>query len=257
MSTQFATSPDGKQIAYDSSGEGPAIVLIHGGGGRRLEWHEAGYVERLRDNFMVITVDLRGHGESDLPTDPTDYTTDKMGQDILAVADACDVEQFTLWGISYGSKICRYLAVQSDRVVKLILIGAQLGPGVSGQLRQDAYDFCEHWPPILEGLNDGTIKTKSLPQADQEWLQQFKIPVVLAWVWAMLDWPVTEPADFRCPTLWLAGSEDQDAIASIKEYEDSLPGSMDQVSIVEGLDHQQAFEDIEAVFPILLEFCES
>ena len=73
----------------------------------------------------------------------------------------------------------------------------------------------------------------------------------------MLDWPVTEPADFRCPTLWLAGSEDQDAIASIKEYEDSLPGSMDQVSIVEGLDHQQAFEDIEAVFPILLEFCES
>lgn len=45
MSTQFATSPDGKQIAYDSSGEGPAIVLIHGGGGRRLEWHEAGYVE--------------------------------------------------------------------------------------------------------------------------------------------------------------------------------------------------------------------
>jgi pimeloyl-ACP methyl ester carboxylesterase len=31
------------------------------------------------------TVDLRGHGESDLPTDPADYTTDKMGQDILTV----------------------------------------------------------------------------------------------------------------------------------------------------------------------------
>ncbi len=72
MNMLFTNSPDGTQIAYDSSGAGPAIVLLHGGGGSRQEWHEAGYVRRLEDHFTVITLDLRGHGESDLLTDPAD-----------------------------------------------------------------------------------------------------------------------------------------------------------------------------------------
>jgi pimeloyl-ACP methyl ester carboxylesterase len=137
MNTSFAYSPDGTRVAYDRCGTGPAIILLHGGGGKRQEWHDVGYVSRLQNDFTVITPDLRGHGESGLPTDPADYTTDKMGQDILAVAGACGVEQFTLLGMSYGGKISRYLAVQSERVAKLILMGTQLGLGVSGQLRQD------------------------------------------------------------------------------------------------------------------------
>ena len=70
-------------------------MLLHGEGGMRQEWREAGYVERLRDNFTVITLDLRGHGESGLPTEPADYRIEKMGQDILAVADAWGVDRFT------------------------------------------------------------------------------------------------------------------------------------------------------------------
>ena len=180
----------------------------------RQEWHEAGYVRRLRDNFTVITVDLRGHGESGLPTDPADYTTGKMGQDILAVADACGVERFIIWGMSYGGKVSRHLAVQSERVAKLILMGTPLGLGVSGEIRQDVMDFCAHWPPIVQAQRDGTLDLDSLSQDDQDLLRRLSVPVVLAWVRAMLDWPAIEPADFRCPTLWLVGSEDRHAMAS-------------------------------------------
>lgn len=52
-------------------------------------------------------MDLRGHGESDLPEDPADYAINKLCQDILAVADACEVERFSLWGMSYGGKVGR------------------------------------------------------------------------------------------------------------------------------------------------------
>jgi pimeloyl-ACP methyl ester carboxylesterase len=48
MNTLFATSPDGVRVAYDRSGTGPAIVMLHGGGSSRQEWHEAGYVRRLQ-----------------------------------------------------------------------------------------------------------------------------------------------------------------------------------------------------------------
>jgi pimeloyl-ACP methyl ester carboxylesterase len=243
MSTSFANSPDGTRVAYDRSGTGPAVVLLHGGGSMRQEWHEAGYVRRLRDNFAVITVDLRGHGESGLPTDPADYTTDKMGQDILAVADACGIERFIIWGMSYGGKVSRYLAVQSERVAKLILMGTPLGLGVSGELCQDAIDFCAHWPPIVQAQRDGTLDLDLLSQDDQDVLRRINVPVVLAWVRAMLDWPAIEPADFRCPTLWLVGSEDRHAMASIKEYEESLKGSRVQVHVVESLDHEQVFAE--------------
>ena len=135
MNTLFADSPDSVRIAFDRSGTGPALVLIHGGGSNRQEWHEAGYVGRLREHFTVITLDLRGHGESGLPTEPADYTIDKMMQDVLAVADACEVECFTVWGFSFGGRVGRYMANQSERVAKIILMGTPLGLGISREFR--------------------------------------------------------------------------------------------------------------------------
>ena len=64
--TSFASSPDGTQIAYDCRGAGQAILLLHGGGVTRQEWHERGYVRRLQDRFAVVTLDLRGHGNRQL-----------------------------------------------------------------------------------------------------------------------------------------------------------------------------------------------
>jgi pimeloyl-ACP methyl ester carboxylesterase/GNAT superfamily N-acetyltransferase len=257
MNTLYASSPDGARVAYDRSGAGSAIVLLHGGGGTRQEWHEAGYVRRLRDRYTVIAVDLRGHGESSLRTDPADYSTDKLGQDILAVADACGVDRFAMWGVSYGGKIGRYLAAQSERVVKFVMIGTPLGPGVSGERRRQAVDFFAHWPPIVHAQGAGTLDLDALSPDDRDFLRRFNVPVMLAWVRAMMDWPAIEPADFRCPTLWVVGSEDRYAMASLSEYKDSLQGSRLQVHIVQGLDHERAFDEIDRVFPTMLAFTKS
>ena len=80
MKTESIISADGTQLVYDVVGSGSAIILLHGGGGgqSRKSWHEAGYVERLKDAFTVIAMDIRGHGESDKPTEPGAYTIDKM-----------------------------------------------------------------------------------------------------------------------------------------------------------------------------------
>jgi pimeloyl-ACP methyl ester carboxylesterase len=197
--TSFAQSPDGTPVAYDHCGTGPAIMLIHGGGKRR-DWHEAGYVRRPQDSFTVIATDLRGHGQSGQPKDPADYTVEKMTQDLLAVADVNEIRRFIIWSMSYGGKVSRYLAAQSERVAKIIL------------------------------------------------------PVMLAWVRAMLDWSAVEPADFRCPALWLIGSDNPYAMASLKAREELLKGSAVRVSIVEGLDHEQVFTEVDSIFPAMLAF---
>jgi len=137
------------------------------------------------------------------------------------------------------------------------MMGTPLGLGVSGERRQEAIDFCAHWPPIVQAQRDGTLDLAALSQEDQGFLRHFDASVMLGWVRAMLDWPAIEPADFRCPTLWLIGSEDRYAIASLKEYEESLKGSRVQVQIVEGLDHNQVFDGIDKVFPTMLAFAKS
>jgi pimeloyl-ACP methyl ester carboxylesterase len=257
MTTVFAHSPDGLRIAYDRAGSGPAVLLLHGGGSNREVWHEFGYVGRLSQDRTVITLDLRGHGESDLPTDPAEYTTDKMGGDILAVADACGIERFTIWGMSYGGKVGRYLAAQSDRVTKIIIMGIPFGPAVTAEMRQQIEAFCIHWPPIIEAQRDGTLDLDSLSEDDREFLGGANVPVIMAWGRAMIDWPSIEPADVRCPALWLVGSEDEPAMASVREYEDSLKDSDVQLHIVEGLDHPGVLMEIDRVFGPMLAFTQS
>jgi len=257
MKTLFASSPDGVQIAYDRIGKGPALVLVHGGGSNRQTWHEAGYVERLQKDYTVITLDLRGHGESDLPTDPAEYTTDKMGQDILFVEDACGFEKFIIWGVSYGGKVSRYLVAKSERITKLVMMGIPMGASVTDEIRKDIEAFCERWPPILQAQSDGILDLDALSQDDREFLQSFNIPMMMAWGGAMVDWPFIVPADFRCPTLWLVGSEDQPAMDSVSEYEQSLKGSNVQHHIVDGLNHEQTFEEIDKVFDPMLAFTQS
>lgn len=261
MNTRFATSNDLTRIAFDISGTGSPILLLHGGGGSRMDWREAGYVARLSQEFTVIAMDLRGHGESDKPTDPACYTTEKMGQDILAVADACNTEHFILCGYSFGGNVGRYLAASSDRVSRMVMLGNRMA-GSSDEHRQFVFDFRARWAPVVEAARSGAFDPKSLSQKDQEDIQELSfpgelLPSVLAWSTAMLDWSTVTPADFCCPTLWLIGSENEKALESFKEYEEELPGSNVQVRMFEGMNHAQEFENVEQVLPVILSFFKS
>jgi pimeloyl-ACP methyl ester carboxylesterase len=257
LNTSYAISPDGCQIAYDLNGNGSPIVLIHGGGHTRRNWHDTGYVNRLKNNYKVITLDIRGNGESDKPADTAGYTTDKHCEDILAVADACGIDQFSVCGFSYGGNIGRYLAAKSARVSRFIMIGIPFGPGASGDFRQHLLQFKKHWSTILQARADGLLEVKSLSPEDQDALQSGDIPVSLASMSALLDWQSIEPQDLRCPTLWLAGSRNDTALTSIEEYKTRLKDSKVSVQIVEGLNHIQEFKEIDQIFPRISAFLQA
>lgn len=254
MSTHFATSNDGTRIAYDRTGIGPAILLLHGGWRTRQDWHEYGYVKRLQEQCTVVAIDIRGNGESDKPITPAAYTIANHCEDVLAVADACGLEQFALWGFSYGGNIGRFLAVRSHRVTKLIIMGIPFGLAASGGFREFIEKHSAHWQPIVEAQRAGTLDSTTLSEDDQQDLRELDIPVDLAWLGAMLDWGAVEPADLRCPTLWLVGSANEFTMTDVHARRDSLANSSVQVAILEGLDHSGELTEIDKSLSVMVAF---
>ncbi|NUP74019.1 MAG: alpha/beta hydrolase [Sinomonas sp.] len=119
-----ATNPsDGIPLAFDVSGEGPAVVLLHGSALSRAIWRGLGYVRAL-EGFTVVRMDLRGHGRSGKPHDPAAYRMPLVVADVLAVLDAAGVGRAHVVGYSFGSRVGFALAAgQPERVASLTTLG--------------------------------------------------------------------------------------------------------------------------------------
>ncbi len=62
---------NGVSINYEVSGQGPALVLLHGWTENHNFWKFQ--IPAFTKDYMVLTIDLRGHGESDKPKKDTLY----------------------------------------------------------------------------------------------------------------------------------------------------------------------------------------
>jgi hypothetical protein len=74
------------------------------------------------------------------------------------------------------------------------------------------------------------------------------------WITALIGNPRVEPSDMKCPTLWVVGTRNEAAYASVKQHQSKLDGTKVTLEIIEGLDHPGEFEQVDRVFPRELEF---
>ncbi|MFL7795166.1 MAG: alpha/beta fold hydrolase [Anaerolineae bacterium] len=247
MATLFSTSVDGTRIAYDVAGHGPALMLLHGAGKTRRDWHKAGYVERLKDDFTVITVDIRGAGDSDCMYDIADYGIEKICEDLYAVADDCGASKFAVWGFSFGGSIARYLGAWSDRVTAIAVIGVPFGPAVHEEFDRFIDQFLKKWEDVILAAREG-----SAPQSKGKIKGQ--IPALAACFQAMRDWPSVEPGEVACPTLLLTGTKNRSTLDWVEANRGTLAAAGVQIEVVEGLVHDQEFTKIDCVFPVVSAF---
>ena len=249
VKSQHVNKPDGTRIAYDVTGDGPALMLLHGAGKTRQDWHKLGYVERLKDDFKVITLDIRGTGESDFRTGIDDYAIEKIVADLLDVADACGAEQFSEWGYSFGGNIARYLGAWSDRVSAIAVIGIPFGPAVDEAFDRYIDEFVKQYAPLAQAYVCGKFSEKQRKSAIKG-----RIPVWITCFQAMSEWPSIDPGDLYCPALLLAGTKNKSAMGWLSANRDALDAAGVQLQIVEGLNHSQEFTKINSVAPLVRAF---
>lgn len=107
---------DQVEIAYDESGTGGAVVLLHGYPFNRTLWSDQ--VGVLSKSHRVITPDLRGHGESTVGP----ASMKRLASDVAALLDSLGIERATIGGLSMGGYVTLAFVRQfPERVNGLIL----------------------------------------------------------------------------------------------------------------------------------------
>lgn len=113
-------------IAYEVTGEGLPVLLIHGfASNARVNWIDTGWVKALTGaGYQTITFDNRGHGESGKLYDPAAYPAPEMAEDARRLLDHLGLSQVRVMGYSMGARIAAFLTLNHpERVVAAVFSG--------------------------------------------------------------------------------------------------------------------------------------
>jgi pimeloyl-ACP methyl ester carboxylesterase len=113
------TSRDGTEIGYFSSGDGPPLLLIHGGLGDHTRWDALR--PYLEPQFTVHAMDRRGRGASG---DGPEYQLEREFEDVVAVVEAVadrSGSAVAVYGHSYGGLCALGAATLTAGIDKLVL----------------------------------------------------------------------------------------------------------------------------------------
>jgi 3-oxoadipate enol-lactonase len=105
-------------VETEGSASAPVLILSNSLGTDLHMWDDQ--APAFSQHFRLVRYDRRGHGKSGAPKGP--YTMDRLGRDVLAIADALGVKTFNWCGLSMGGMVGQWLGANApERVEKLVL----------------------------------------------------------------------------------------------------------------------------------------
>ena len=256
------TQVNGITIAYSDQGTGLSIVFLHDFPLNRTMW--AQQVDALASEFRVITVDLRGHGESDAPL--WRYTLDQSADDVSALLDHLAIQQALFVGLSMGGYILfAFYRKYAARVKGMILADtraqADTAEGRDGrfQMAQTAYKkgpsaIADIMIPNL--LSPATIQAKpEVVQNVRAMIENNQISGIAGDLMAMAERPDSLPLlpQISCPTQLIVGELDQATPPSdAKLMTENIPGArlviIPHAAHLTNLEQPETFNQIVASF---------
>lgn len=217
----------GFEMAYDdTNGSGVPLLLIHGFPLDRTLW--AAQVRGLADVARVIAPDLRGFGESGMPTGSV--TMDTYADDLRGLLDALGVKNAVVAGLSMGGYIAfAFYRKNAARVRGLILADTKAGPdspeGKKGRDDNIALARAQGAGAVGDKMMPKMLTPKTaaeradIANAARAMMARQSVAAVVSALEAMRDRPDSTPtlAEIKAPTLVVTGAED--ALIPPKEAE--------------------------------------
>jgi pimeloyl-ACP methyl ester carboxylesterase len=259
-------SADGTPIAVWADGDGPPLVLVHGG----LNDHttDRPFIDQLRGTVTTFALDRRGRGESG---DAPDYAIEREFEDIAAVVDAIAArtgELVAVWGHSYGADVAMGAAALTDNVARLVLYEPGLGFASSASVLEAlgaidtavaAGDFEEALLIALRDIVELTEEEITVVRATPGWPARLAaVPRLPREVRAELGWTY-RPGQFdavAAQALLLAGADSPAAQQeATRRAAAAIPGA--RIRTLDGHSHIAHRVDPAMVAAIVCEFVTS
>jgi pimeloyl-ACP methyl ester carboxylesterase len=135
-------------LYYNFFGKGETLVFLHGFLESSEIWNNL--INKLKDNYQVITIDLPGHGKSESLHDIN--TIDYMAEEVISVLDELNIDRATFIGHSMGGYVVAAIAdLYANRVDNIVLINSTTLPDDDAKKTQ-RLKACETAKKNLNGL---------------------------------------------------------------------------------------------------------
>jgi 3-oxoadipate enol-lactonase len=223
---------NGIGLYYEVSGQGEPLVFLHGLGSCSQDWEFQ--VAEFSKEYRVITMDLRGHGQSARPRGP--YSIEMLASDAAGLLGALGVGAAHVVGLSLGGAVAFQLAVSFPSLVKSLII-VNSGPDARIRTVRQRLMVATRLAMVrLLGLRrvGAALSKKLLPGPDLAGVRAtFRERFVrndrdsyLAALRALLGWSViSHIGDITCPTLVIAADNDYTPVAIKEAYVAKIPGA--------------------------------
>ena len=225
---------NGLAIGYKTRGLGPPILLIPSIGCPKEFWDPV--TAELESHYRVIAIEVRGHGDSDVP--PTPFTMDDLADDVIEMLRALTADQKAIvGGCSLGGQVSQGVGVKAPELLHGIVISN------TGYLRNDKIrEVMEAralaaekgmpaaiWTTLNRWYNEAYQKAH--PEhvvLAHDWLMNAD-PIVHAWGWRAikrLDY-AERLKSLKVPALAIAGGNDQSSgPAEVEAMSKAIPNCM-------------------------------
>ncbi len=213
----------GVEIAYQTAGEGPPVLLVHGfASNARVNWWDTGWVKTLTEaGRRVITFDHRGHGASEKLYDPSLYPAAEMAEDALRLLDHLEIAQADVMGYSMGARVSAFLAIAHPARVRRAVFAGLASRMISGVGGAEAIAAALEAPSRNDGLDISARafrifaeQTKSDLKALAACIRSSREKIT-----------VEELASLRVPVLVVAGEKDKVA-GDVDTLVNAIPGAV-------------------------------
>lgn len=253
---------NGIEIAYDTFGPdgAPAILLHHTLATSNKMWADT--VVKLSEQYRVVAMDARGHGDSDVTNPPYDFAT--LARDITSLLDALGIAEAHYMGSSMGGMVGQCVGFMApDRLRSLILVSTTSAVPEAARgawderieaVRADGMESqvamtMERWytAPFLATGNPVLAETEAMIRATPA-------DGFMGWGMAIRDFDISDRlSEITCPTLVVVGEEDPSTpVEASRAIHAGIAGS--ELIIVEQASHQLPLERPEAFQTAIAEF---
>jgi len=247
---------NGIAIEYQDGGHGPAVLLGHGYSATGRMWD--GQRAALGDRYRIVSWDMRGHGQTDSPADPAQYSAALTVADMRALLQHCGIERAVVGGLSLGGYVSLAFYLAHPEAVRALVI-CDSGPGYRNAEAREAWNT-RAYDRAAELETKGLAALAGRSREMREAMGHHRSAQGLAHAArGMLAQEGSQVIDalatIRVPTLIVVGDQDQPFLAPSEYMAKKIPGA--RLAVIPGAGHSSNLDQAEAFNRVLREFLES